>query len=147
MINLTKVKLNRPFKTHTFSAKTMIWYKLIGFNENYSWATYQLQNYEIRSFYLLTIWMRLEWTQSILSSVSSTPKKRRRDPWSSTIFKNKISLEIRCSEDVEKMTFQGGQCDSRVPVFCKKKTTHFIPEHDDLDHVICDLDDTNDHDD
>ena len=44
------------------------------------------------------------------------------------------------------MTFQEGQCDSRVSVF-KKKIIHFIPEHDDLDHVKCDLDDTYDHDD
>ena len=55
-------------------------------------------------------------------------KKRRRDPWSSTIFRNKISLEIRCSEDVKNMTFQGGQCDSRVLVFCKKCKKHtFYP--------------------
>ena len=76
MINLTKVKSNSQFNTLILSAKRMIWYKLIGFNENYSWATYQLQNYEVRSFQFLTIWMRLEWTQSILSSVSSTPRKK-----------------------------------------------------------------------
>ena len=73
---LQKVKSNSQYNTLILSANRMIWYKLIGFNENYSWATYQLQNYEVRSFQFLTIWMRLEWTQSILSSVSSTPRKK-----------------------------------------------------------------------
>ena len=84
-----------------------------------------------RWFCLMTIWMRLEWIQSILSPFSSTPKKRPYDAWSSAIFRNIISLEIRCCEDVEKMTFQGGQCDSRVLVFCKewkKKKTYFLSQ-------------------
>ena len=115
------MKSNSQFNALILSAETMIWYKLIGSYENYSWVTHQLQNYDVRRFYLLTICMRQEWRQPILSPFSSTPKKRRRDPWSSTIFRNTISLEIRFSEDVEKMTFQGGQCDSRVPLFCKKR--------------------------
>ena len=45
------------------------------------------------------------------------------------------------------MTFQGGQSDSCVFWKKKRKNIHFIPEHDDLDHVICDLNDTDDHDD
>ena len=45
--NLVQVKSNRPFNTHIVRTKTMIWFKLIGFYENYSWGTYQLQNYAI----------------------------------------------------------------------------------------------------
>ena len=45
------------------------------------------------------------------------------------------------------MSFQGEQRDSRVPVLCrKKKRKHIIPEHDDLNHVICDLDGIDGHD-
>ena len=123
MINLTKVKSNSRFNTLILSAKTMIWYKLIGFNENYSWATYQLQNYAISWRYE---WDRNEYSQSRPLLVL-LQKKRRRDRWSSTIFINTIALEIQCSEDIEKMSFQGEQRDSRVSVFCKKKKNIHYP--------------------
>ena len=62
---------------HSYLARRR-WYDTnwLDLNENYSWATYHLQNYDVRRFYLLTIWMRLEWTQPILSPFSSTPKKK-----------------------------------------------------------------------
>ena len=80
---------------HTYLARRR-WYdsNWLDFDENYSSAKYQLQNYDVRRFYWLTIWMRLEWTQSISSPFSSTPIKRRRDPWSSTIFRNTITGSV-----------------------------------------------------
>ena len=81
----------------------MIWYKPMGFYENYSWVTHKLQNYDVRRLNLLTIWMRLKWIQSILSPFSSTPKKRPYDPWTSAIFtKHNITWDTmlrRCRED------------------------------------------------